>query len=167
MTRDGSRRRGGTRGRRGQTLHDYIAGISVFVLTITAVLGLLPAVTAPYDAGGNAADVTIAERIGDRVVSNLSSPNDPNVLNTEAFETAMTLDDEGLQDRYGLEEYRNVNVSLRTMNGSRVVRNGAGARLSAGANAVGNDAATAARVVTMTDRPADCDPACRLVVRVW
>ena len=167
MRRDGNRRRGHRARDRGQTLHDYVAGISVFILTVTVVIGFLPSVLAPYQANGNVADATTVERISDRLVSNLSTASAPNVLDSDQLSSVLAKDNGELQRRYGLAEYQNVNISVVTMNGSAVVRNQSGDALTAGANNAGNPTTAAARVISLSERPDRCTPACRLVVEVW
>lgn len=155
---------------RGQTLHDYVVGISVFVLTVAVVLGLLPSVVAPFQGGGGAADASLSTQVGDRVVSTLSLDGAPNVLDGEEVSALMALDESDLRDRFGLRSHQYVNLTLQALNGSTVLTDGAGgtgAVQRAGASALGEDAVTAARVVQIDDPGFDCRPACRLVVRVW
>jgi len=167
MTQDWHRRRGWHGDERGQTLHDYVAGISVFILTITVVIGLLPGLLAPYQAGGNAADATAVKRISDQLVSNLSTASAPNVLDNALLSDIMAKNDTQLQERYGLANYTNVNLSVVTLNASAYVRNETGMPLTGGAGWYGNDPTSTARIISMGDPSSDCKPACRLVVRVW
>ena len=166
MTQDRHRRRGWRGDERGQTLHDYVAGISVFILTITVVIGLLPGLLAPYQAGGNAADAAAVERISDRLVSNFSTSSAPNVIDEEIRSDVMGSDVVRLQDRYGLANHSNVNVTIVTLNGSAIVEE-SGTSYAAGANWIGNDPTSTARVISLSHSPSECQPACRLVVRVW
>ncbi len=168
MTRDGTRRHESRPADRGQTLHDYVAGISVFIVTITVVLGLLPGVLAPYQADGNVADTTRADRISDRLVSNLSTASAPNIIDSEEISTVLDKSNAELQTRFGLEEYQNVNVSVKTLNGSAfVVDPFTGGSLTAGANDAGNSNSASARIISLSDPPSNCRPACRLIVKVW
>lgn len=152
---------------RGQTLHDYVAGISVFILTVAVVLGLLPSVVAPFQGNGQAVETSQANRIGDYAVSNLSASAAPNVLDADNLTSVMALDEPGLRDRYGLPDYRHVNVSLQALNGSRTLVGPGGSKLWAGAPAAPDEARSAARIVQTSEPGFDCTPACRLVVRVW
>lgn len=152
---------------RGQTLHDYVAGISVFILTVAIVLGLLPSVVAPFQNGGSGGvDAALSSRIGDRVVSNLSVDGAPNVLDGDELETLMAKNEVDLRDRYGLTQGQYVNLSLQTLNGSRMIAVG-GTVQTAGATALGEDTTTSARIVTVDDPDFACEPACRLVIQVW
>lgn len=152
----------------GQTLHDYVAGISVFVLTVAVVLGLLPSVVAPFQAGDGALASTQARGIGDRVVANLSAAGAPNVLDAENVTALMGKDLEELRTRFGLRSSTFVNLTLTNLNGSEFVTDpSSGTPLTAGASAANEDASEAARIVRVGDPAVDCQPACRLVVRVW
>lgn len=160
---------------RGQTLHDYVAGISVFVITITVVLGFLPSIMAPYQGGSSAAHTAQADRIGDTLVTNLSVDGRPNQLNATELSALMDKNATELTARYGLAERRHVNISLVRLNGSDILTDGAGGTgdpLTAGDMAFDEDASSTARVVTTTNATAnppnvDCSPACRLVAKVW
>ena len=151
---------------RGQTLQDYVAGISVFVLTVAVVLGLLPSVVAPFQGETGAVDGTIASTIGERVVGNLSVAGSPNVLDGDEVSTLLSKDESALRTRYGLKASQYVNLSVQTLNGSRTLSDGAD-RLAAGATAADEDTVTTARIVRIDDPTIDCRPACRLVVSVW
>jgi hypothetical protein len=152
---------------RGQTLHDYVAGISVFVLTVALVLGLLPSVVAPFQDGTGAVDGTISNRIGERVVSNLSQAGTPNVLDADELGTLLAKDESDLRDRFGLASAQYVNLSLRSLNASAILTGPSGVAQTAGATAASEGARTSARVVRLDESGYDCRPACRLVVRVW
>lgn len=163
----GRRTNGGSTGARAQTLHDYIAGISVFVLTLAVVLGLLPSVLAPFQSEAGAADATQAGRISDRLVTNLSVAGAPNVLNATELSAVMERDDSELRTRYGLASHRHVNLTLSSLNGSIVLTNATGTPLTGGGTLEGEGAVSAARIVSLDNRTYGCTPACRLVVRVW
>jgi len=154
---------------RGQTLHDYVAGISVFILSVALVVGLLPSVVAPFQNEGGAVTATQADRIGDRIVSNFSSGSSPNILDARALDELMTKDEESLRDRYGLAEFRYANLTLTTLNGSRILEGPAPANApqAAGASAADEEVSSASRIVELDDPSIDCIPACRLIVRVW
>lgn len=163
-TRTNSGRGGGTG--RGQTLHDYVAGISVFILSIGLVLGLLPSVVAPF-GDESAVEKTQATQLAAEIPANLSVAGSRTRLDADNATALMGTDVDGLRSRFGLKSWRYVNLSLTTLNGSRVLTDAGGTRLTAGATAAGEDASSAARVVQLTDPDIDCTPACRLVVRVW
>jgi hypothetical protein len=163
-TRTRSGRGGGTR--RGQTLHDYVAGITVFVVTVALVLGLLPSVVAPLQADG---DVSASQslRTVDRIVDNLSLAGSPNTLEAGNLSALLSGDERDLIERFGLPEYTHVNVTLTSLDGDRTVANGSGVALTAGPTAADESTVSAARIVDVTGDGTVCSPACRLLVRVW
>lgn len=157
---------GGRRSRRGQTLHDYVAGISVFILAVGLVLGLLPSVVAPVEDDG-AVEETRAAQLAAEIPANLSVAGSRTRLDAANLTALMGTDLEGLRTRFGLKSWRYVNLTLTTLNGSRIVTDPSGTPLVTGASAAGEDPRTAARVVQVSRPTIDCTPACRLVVRVW
>lgn len=166
---DGSRRRRRPADR-GQTLHDYVAGISVFVLTVAVVVGLLPSVVAPFEDTSRSVERTQAKRVVDQLTANASIEGSETVLNATRLESGLSRNLSGLRERYGLEDFRHVNVSLSELNRTSVVSNGSGAAAvpqTAGASAVTEEAASATRIVQVDDPAYPCSPACRLIVRVW
>lgn len=154
---------------RGQTLHDYVAGISVFVLTVAVVLGLLPSVVAPFNADTGAVESTVAERIGDRVVANLSLSGAPNTLETDNVTSLLTKTEAELRTRYGLDTVHHVNLTLTNLNGSTILTDSSTPPQpqTAGASAATEDVSSVARIVRLDEPGLDCRPACRLLVRVW
>jgi hypothetical protein len=152
---------------RGQTLHDYVAGISVFVLTVGLVLSLLPAAVAPFEATEDTVRGEQASRIGSQLVSNLSADGEPNVLGAGSVSAVMDRNQTQLRDRFGLASVRYVNLTLTSLNGSLIVSNTSNVPMTAGASAAGENAVAAARIVRTDGSDVDCTPACRLLVRVW
>lgn len=152
---------------RAQTLHDYVAGISVFVLTVALVLGLLPTVVAPFQSDGEAVTATQATRVAGQVVGNLSVESVPNTLSAENFSALLATNATELRDRYGLPEGRYVNLTVTALNGSQILTNATGTPATAGATAANEEASDAARVIRVNADGWDCIPGCRLLVRVW
>jgi hypothetical protein len=164
--RDGPERRSPS-GDRGQTLHDYVVGISVFVLTVAVVVGLLPSVVAPFADTSRSVERTQAKRVVDQLVANTSVAGSATLSNASRLESRLDGNLTELRDRYGLEDFRHVNVTLSRLNETSVVANGTGVPQTAGASAVTEEAASATRIVQVDDPASACSPACRLIVRVW
>jgi hypothetical protein len=152
---------------RGQTPQDYIVGILVFLATVVAVVGLLPTLTAPYQSGVDGEDIAQADRVSQQLVSNLSTIEEPNELDTSALEGLLALEDDALSDRYGLPRATSVNITLNTLDGTSYVRNATGAPLTSRQVYRQGTAASSARIVRLDASGHTCTPACRLVVRVW
>lgn len=151
-------------GARGQTLQDYTIGISLFLVTVAAVLAGLLGFTSPLTAGVSAEDVSQSERVSAAMVGNLSTARQPNELDASRLSTTLGRPVEQLRNRWGIERTTSLNVSLVTLNGTRIVERG-GTRLTVGASSTNRSTATASRIVVLDD--GTCDPSCRLVVRTW
>lgn len=162
-----SRTRSRPRDARAQTPQDYVLGIVVFLATVIAVIGLLPTFTAPYQSGVGGDDIAQSDRVAQQLVANLSTVEDPNQLNLTALERVLALDDTALSDRYGLRRTTNVNITVRTLNGTQYVTNASGEPLTSEQAYRQGGSASTARIVRLTNDTHTCQPACRLVVRVW
>lgn len=154
---------------RGQTLQDYVVGISIFVVVAFAALGFFPNVLASFqaDAGG---DVQAqSERIADQIATNASTSGSVNELDLSVVEEITEKNEAELRDRYVLAETSNVNVTVETLDGNEYVRRSGGDNLTTDSRYYGRSAATTARIVTVRPETSvvGCQPACRLVVRVW
>lgn len=149
---------------RGQTLHDYTIGISLFVLTVSAVLAALFGFLGPLSVGVGSEEVAQSERISETMVQNLSSERQPNELRADGLESTLDQSVDRLRARWGIERSTSLNVTLTTLNGSRILERG-GTKLTVGSQYEGSATGTTARIVTLDD--GTCDPACRLVVRTW
>lgn len=151
---------------RGQTLQDYALGIGIFLLALFFVLSVVvPSMLAPFhsDSGG---DVEAqAERIAERLVENATDGDRRNEMNISKVSAIAGSDQAALQDRYRLPETSQVNVTIETLNGSSTALSATGTRLAAGGTPRTAEMAVRSRIVTLSD--GSCDPACRLVVRVW
>lgn len=150
---------------RGQTTQDFAVGIGIFLLAIAAVFSTVPTLLTQDTSGIDGGDVTQADRVAATIVANLSEdPDRPNHLNATAFnETYNTSDPADLADELGLRATSNglvdrLNVTIEELNGTAVY--------GAGRDYGNQTAASSGRIVTVDDESV-CDPACRLVVRIW
>ncbi|WP_339104483.1 hypothetical protein [Haloterrigena salinisoli] len=157
---------------RGQTTQDFAIGIGVFILAVAFVFSFLPSILTPFDSSVSGGQTAQADRVADRAVHNLSTEAGPeNELDGAAFESFVN-DSDGLSERLGLREdharYDRINVRLEPLNESERL----GAEWEVGDGYDNQSAASSARIVTFADGSFDgnepnCDPACRLVVRMW
>lgn len=161
---EGDRWRRTSRVARGQTLHDYTVGISLFVLTLSTVLAGLFGFVGPLSTEVGSEEVSQSERVATTVVQNLSTGQRPNELDSGELVATLARSEDDLRTRWGIPQSARLNVTLTTLNGSRIVSDG-GSKLTAGSPYQRNVAASTARVVTLDDGP--CRPGCRLVVRAW
>jgi len=114
-------RSGRSRRQRGQTNLDFAVGTSVFLLSLVAVFVFVPGMIGPFTGGGQEHTVT-ANNVADRLSQgSLGDPETPHVLDTECavdFFDGVANDDCGydgstLQERVGIRDRQNVNVTLR------------------------------------------------------
>jgi hypothetical protein len=160
-------------GNRAQTNQDFAIGISIFLLTTAFVFAFIPSIFAPFNSEVDNSEVSQADRVASAFLDNYSVTDQPGTLNatrTEWFFDNGTDGDE-LRDRYDLPVVAQVNVTVRTQNGS-VIRdidaNGRTTAMARGDDYSGEPAASTSRIVSFDDDSV-CAPesSCRLVVRVW
>ncbi|WP_246999994.1 DUF7287 family protein [Halosolutus gelatinilyticus] len=156
---------------RGQTTQDFAVGIGIFILTVAFVFMYVPSLSAPHESSISGAETAQADRIADRIVENASTER-PNELNATTFKGNYTGDSEELVATLGLRASKDasgdvdavfdrVNVTVERLDGTPV-----GSNWNGGHTYGNQSAASSARIVTVDDS-IDCEPACRLIVRVW
>ena len=149
---------------RGQTTQDFIVGIGVFILAVAFVFSFLPTMLTPFDSSTSGGETAQADRVADRVVHNFMDPDsdNPNQIIWTEIDEDDRVDELGLRTNADDDPIRRVNVSLQPLNESTTVE---------GFGPVYDDqsAASSARIVTVEGigEPEKCEPACRLVVRIW
>ena len=146
---------------RGQTTQDFAVGIGVFLLAIAFVFSFLPTIMMPFDSSISGAETAQADRIAGLIVDDESTEM-ANELNLSEFN--YTEDD--LTAEVGLRRTNGntvdqVNVTVEDLDGNVVSDDWTG-----GATYDNQSAASSARIITTTN-DTTCDPACRLIVRVW
>lgn len=144
---------------RGQTLSDYLLGVVLVVVTITAVFAYFPGLFVPFQEPTGSDERTMANDLSTEILTTNSTGG-----NTVNY-TAMTasLDDSttrtSITRSAGLQQWRNWNVTIRSEQTGGTV-------YQTGGNSAGQPAATATRYFQAVDEPA-CESGCRLTVRVW
>ena len=160
---------------RGQTTQDFAVGIGLFLLAIAFVFTYVPTLITPFSTPVGGAETAQADRIAATIVDDLSADTDgANELNLTAFD-----------ERYESEEDRIENLSLRstttddgdpvaidrvnvTIHSLNESAGGTGLPVTAGGDYdEGQATSSASRIVTVEGAGYECDPACRLSVRVW
>lgn len=152
---------------RGQTLQDYVVGISVFLVVVFLALGFFPDLLSGFQSETVGDHEAQADRVGRQLVSNASMNGTVNELDADVLDEIMGLDESSLRDRYGLDGAVNVNITLQSLDGRSFVTDAAGNPVTSTPRYFGDAAGSAARIVTVSDSDYDCSPACRLVVRAW
>lgn len=173
-----------SRTERAQTTQDFVIGIGIFLLAVAFVFSFLPSLLTPYAPAIDDGDVAQADRIAGEVLETVEG-NETNEVNASIFETEY-VDDGDLAGKLGLRvgsggTIDRVNVSIERLNQSK--DRSERTVLGGGDTYDGGSGASSARIVRVEwdeDEHGDlptlddneeleevCDPACRLVVRVW
>ncbi|MHC3437529.1 DUF7287 family protein [Natrialbaceae archaeon A-gly3] len=151
-------------GDRGQTTQDFAVGIGLFLLAMAFVFSYVPTLLTPFSAGGGTGDTAQADRIAATILEDYST-DEANQLNGSEFSDLESEDD--LVEEFGLrsndagDRIDRVNVTLESLDGEETYEPTIGDN-----HEDADSTASAGRIVTAPDE-AECDPACRLVVRVW
>ncbi len=139
---------------RGQTAQDFAVGIGIFLLAVAFVFSYVPTALVPFTPDVGAAEDAQADRLAATVLEELTEERTNHLA-----ESIEEYDDGDL----GVRTVDSVNVTLQSLNGSTTYA-GAGDAYDGGASA------SASRIVTVESDDLEndeCEPACRLVVRVW
>lgn len=144
---------------RAQTLQDFAIGIGVFLVAFVFVLSLFPGLLTPFQSTASGSERAQAQQVSTEILSNYSAGPQQNNLSAVRMNTLLSTSSEAdLLDEFGLASSANINITVETLDGT--------ANVFKSTNDVRNrELATSTRLVTLAD--ARCDPACRLVVRVW
>jgi len=162
-------------GDRGQTPQDFAIGMSIFLLAVLTVLAFVPSIFTPFTA-----PETAVEGQGDRastvVMDELTVNGSSTTLNASKTERWFSVARNESTDDFavdlGLESYREVNVTIYRLNDTNATEiveltaNGNATNLTAGEPYDGEPSSTMVRIVRIPDEE-ECQPACRMVVRVW
>lgn len=154
---------------RGQTTQDFAVGIGVFLLAIAFVFSFLPSVITPFDSSVGGAETAQADRIADLVVHDVSTET-TNEIDGAEFNSTYANASGNLAEALGLRssngnQIDRVNIRIEKLENKTPI--GSPGEWAAGDTYENQSAASSARVVTIDSDPSDCNPACRLVVRVW
>jgi hypothetical protein len=153
---------------RGQTLQDYVVGISVFIVVVFLALAFFPQLLSGFQTTDIADSEAQADRVARQIVTNNTVPGTTNELNATKMDVLMNQTEDELRQRFRLNSTVNLNMSIVSLDGRQFVLNATGDPLTSRPRYFGNDAGSAARIVTLSnDSFSNCDPACRLEVRAW
>ncbi|ERJ05221.1 hypothetical protein HLRTI_002799 [Halorhabdus tiamatea SARL4B] len=145
---------------RGQTTYDYLLGISLLLIAITAVFWLFPQVFDPFFDPVSSDQDKMADQLAAEVIETNATTTGERTLNvsTGTF-TAKYLAE--LKDRSGVPDLRKVNLTLR--------RSGTIEASGGPSEPSGKPLASSVRTVrtTQAGNLDNCTTACDLVVRVW
>lgn len=160
---------------RGQTAIDFLAGMTVFLVTIGFVLNFIPGVFQPFD-GDTGPDMVAADRSGallaeSALVDDVGAPGVLNETCTAEFfdgdgdtaDCSFESDSDDLNDALGIDDATEVNVTIENGTGIRTVEGDSGpvAAEVGRAPPPTADVVTATRVVLLEGEQG------KLNVRVW
>ena len=149
-------------GSRGQTTQDFAVGIGIFLLAVAFVFSYVPTLITPFSAS-TAPDSAQADRIATDIVANYSTDT-ANELNATMLDERddSSIDEFGIRQSLDGTPIDRVNVTIESFDGNHSYAFGSEYR--------DQPSGTATRVITLDDPSElglECDPACRLTVRVW
>ncbi|MFP9059391.1 hypothetical protein ACLI4R_02535 [Natrialbaceae archaeon A-chndr2] len=147
---------------RGQTTQDFAVGIGIFLLAVAFVFSYVPTLITPFSAS-TAPDSAQADRIATDIVANYSTDT-ANELNATMLDERddSSIDEFGIRQSLDGTPIDRVNVTIESFDGDH--------SYAFGSEYSGQPSGTATRVITLDDPSElglECDPACRLTVRVW
>jgi len=153
---------------RGQTIHDYLLGIVLVLLTIAGVFAFFPEVFTPFEEPVESDEQHMSERLADELIQVNQTTRGSQVVNytalTQTLNDGDTLAD--LVNRSGIPGWKQVNVTIENRTGivasSETSQRGSVYRLDRE-----NPAATTARTVQVRPAVPACEQSCQIVVRVW
>lgn len=147
--------------RRAQTVHDYLLGVVLVILTIGVAIGLLGSAYEPFYDPVNNEDETMAENLGDEVVEANTTMWGERTVNVSGLVAHLDDNFQTVRHRAGIPDWKDANVTIRH---DREVL------ASAGEAMTGEPEAREIRFVrgVEADGPyEDCQEGCRIVIRVW
>lgn len=107
--------RSDAKGNRGQTAVDFLAGITVFLITIGFVFSFVPGMFQPFDTDTGssmvAADRGAALLVEDVLVDDV---REPGVLNETSTAEFFDVDGDDLNEALGIADHRTVNVTIES-----------------------------------------------------
>ena len=166
---------------RAQTNQDFAVGISIFLLTTAFVFAFIPTIFTPFNEDVRNSEIAQSNRVASAFVDNHSVEGEPATLDAAAVERFFDAGNGGdaLRELHSLPTTSQVNVTVRTQNGSVIHRldttgDGSGdLRLARGDAYRDQPSASTSRIVTLEEgnvcdpEPGNSQSACRLLVRVW
>ncbi|PSQ41847.1 hypothetical protein BRD17_10160 [Halobacteriales archaeon SW_7_68_16] len=144
---------------RGQTLQDYLLGISLFIIVVGFVFALVPSILSPFTPPIESSQTVRAERVSSQMIDDFAVEGGRTTLNATAVNESLDgADGTFFEDRYAVDDVTDINVTIERATSEAVVYRG-------GDRYRGQAAASVTRVVTLTD--SRCDTACHMIVRLW
>lgn len=154
---------------RGQTIHDYLLGIVLVLLTIAGVFAFFPDVFVPFQEPVESEDRQMATELAAELVEVNSTMQGEQTINVTGLEQTVEDPDAlgGLINQSGIPGWKQVNVTVQDETGSLLIRGESSDTGSVFREESGDPPATTVRTVQSQNRTHACAESCQLVVRVW
>lgn len=154
---------------RGQTIHDYLLGIVLVLLTIAGVFAFFPDVFVPFQEPVESEDRQMATELAAELVEVNSTTQGEQTINVTGLEQTMEDPDAlgGLINQSGIPGWKQVNVTVQNETGSVLIGGESSETGSVFREDSSGPAATFVRTVQAQNRSHDCADGCQIVVRVW
>jgi len=153
---------------RGQTIHDYLLGIVLLMLTIAGVFAFFPEVFTPFQGDVETEDRHMADQLSNELLgANRTVRGERTVSLTALNRTLQDSDTFGvLLNRSGIPRWKQVNVTIRQPAGV-VSSSETGQWGSIFRDDSTDPTATEIRTIQAQRQNSPCTESCQLVVRVW
>lgn len=147
---------------RGQTIHDYLLGVVLVLLTVAVTIGILGSAFEPFFDPVDNEDQIMADNLADELIELNQTQFSERTIDLDGLEAV--LDDEDAFDRVkqraGLPSYQQANVTIQ--------QSGETLNSYDGVSDPGDEpAAQSVRFVRNVHTDGDCNDGCLLIVRVW
>jgi len=154
---------------RGQTIHDYLLGIVLVLLTIAGVFAFFPDVFVPFEEPVESENRQMADELATELVEVNSTMQGRRTVNVTGLERTMQDADAlgKLVNRSGIPRWKQVNVTVQNETGAVLIRGESSDRGSIFREDSSDPPATIVRTVQARNRTHACAESCQLVVRVW
>lgn len=153
---------------RGQTIHDYLLGIVLVMLTIAGVFAFFPDVFTPFQEDVGTDDRHMADRLSEELVDANRTMGEERTVNLTALNRTIQRESPfgTLLNRSGIPGWKQVNVTIRDsvgmVNASETSKWG-----SVYYESSSDPPATRIRTIQAQRPDSPCANSCQLVVRVW
>lgn len=150
---------------RGQTIHDYLLGVVLVLLTILGVFTFFPDVFTPFEEPVQNNEENMAEELATEVVEANQTMRGSRTVNYTALGETLNSDDRvsTLANRSGIPRWKQLNITV--INQTDVVATTA----TSGRGSEYREQTVAATITRTIESPVEpeCRDSCQVIVRVW
>ncbi len=140
---------------RGQTVHDYLLGVVIVILTVGTAIGVLGLAYDPFFDPVDSEDQNLANNIAEDVLEMGATGQGTQTVSIGAIDNELA----GISDDDFGTQWRQWNVTIETPDGDQIV--------SAGDPTDGEADTRSVRMIQAVESEYDCGDGCQLIVRVW